>query len=60
MAASNIVSGILTASILDHFPQFRAAPNIFFNSTYPNSNKYEIDWSRLGQENFVLDYFSVV
>ena len=59
MAAPNIVSGILTVSILDHFPQFRAAPNIFFNSSYPNCNKYEIDWSRFGQENFVLDYFSV-
>ena len=56
---SNIVSGNLTASISDHLPQFFVAPDIFFNSSYPKSNKYERDCSRFSQENVVLDYFSV-
>ena len=59
MAAPNITSGNLTASISDHLPQFLVAPNIFFNACYPKSNNYERDWSRFDQENFVLDYFSV-
>ena len=29
MAVPNIISGNLTASILDHLPQFLVAPNIF-------------------------------
>ena len=40
-------------------PQFLVAPNLFFNYSYNNSNKYEGDWSRFAQENFVLDYFLV-
>ena len=59
MAAPNIISGNLTASILDHLPQFLVTPNIFFNASYPKSNNYERDRSRFDQENFVLDYFSV-
>ena len=59
MAVPNIISGNLTASILDHLPQFLVAPNIFFNAFYPKSNNYERDWSRFDHENFVLDYFSV-
>ena len=59
MAGPNIISGNLTASILDHLPQFRVAPNIFFNASYPKSNNYERDWSRFDQESFVFDYFSV-
>ena len=59
MAVPNIISGNLTASISDHLPQFLVALNIFFNASYPKSNKYERDWSRFDQENFVLDYFSV-
>ena len=59
MAVPNIISGNLTASISYHLPQFLVAPNIFFNGSYPKSNNYERDWSRLDQENFVLDYFSV-
>ena len=42
MAVPNI-SGNLTASISDHFPQFLVAPNIFFNASYPKSNIYERD-----------------
>ena len=59
MAVPNIISGDLTASILDHLPQFFVAPIIFFNASYPKSNNYERDWARFDQENFVLDYFSV-
>ena len=59
MAVPNITSGNLTASILDHFPQFLVVPNIFLNASYPKSNNYQRDWSRFDQENFVLDYFSV-
>ena len=59
IAVPNIVSGNLTASISDYFPQFFAAPNIFFNNSYLKSNNYEREWSRFYYENFVLDYFSV-
>ena len=59
MAVPNIISGNLTASILDHLPQFLVAPNIFFNASYSKSNNYERDWSRFDQESFVFDYFSV-
>ena len=59
MVVSNIVSGNLTASVSDHLPQFVVAPNIFFNSSYHNSNKSERGWSRFDPGNFVLDYFSV-
>ena len=59
MAVPNIISGDLTASISEYFPQFLVALNIFFNASYPKSNNYERGWSRFDQENFVLDYFSV-
>ena len=55
MAVPSISYAILTASILDHLPQFLVAPNIFFNVFYPRSKNYERDWSRFDQENFVLD-----
>ena len=57
MAIANIISGNLTASILNHFPQFLVAPNICFNASYPQSSNYERHWSRFDQVNFV--YFSV-
>ena len=41
MTVLNIISGNLTASISDHFPQFLAAPNIFFNASYPKIKYYE-------------------
>ena len=53
----NIISR--TGSISEHLPQFRLAPDIFLNFSYPTSNKYERHWSRFDQEDFVLDYFSV-
>ena len=56
MAVPNIISVNLKASISDLLPQFLVAPNIFFNGSYPKSNNYERDWSRVDQENSVLDY----
>ena len=51
--------GNLTASILDHLPQFVVVPKISFNSSSSKSNKYKRERSKFEQENFVLDYFSV-
>ena len=59
MALPNIISGNSTATLSYHFLQFLIAPNIFLTSSTPISNKYERDWSRFGQENFILDYFSI-
>ena len=60
MTLPSIISGNLTASILDHLPQFFVVPDIFFNSSYRSSNNYERDWLRFDQENFALDYFLVI
>ena len=57
MAVPNIISGNLTASILEHLPSFLVTPNIFLNVSYPKSNNYERDPSRFDQGNFVFDYF---
>ena len=35
MTVPNIISGNLTASMSDHFPQLFVAPNIFFNGSCP-------------------------
>ena len=59
MALPNIISGNSAAALSYHFPQFLIAPNIFLTSSAPISNKYERDWSRFRQENFILDYFSI-
>ena len=60
MALPNILSGNLTATSSDHFPQFLLAPNILLNSSSTlRSNKYERDWSRFDQEHFILDYLSI-
>ena len=55
----DIISGILTATISDHLPQFAIIPNMFGNILCNKSNIYERDWSKFDQENFILDYFSV-
>ena len=56
----DIVSGNLTATILDHLPQFAIIPNMLDNNLLgKKSNIYEKDWSKFDQENFILDYFSV-
>ena len=55
----NTISGNLTATISDHLPQSIILPNVFSNPPSNKSNIYERDWSNFGQENFILDYFSV-
>ena len=55
----DIISGNLTANISDHLPQFAIILNKFGNYLGNKSNIYESDWSKCGQENFILDYFSV-
>ena len=59
MASPNIISDNLTATLSDHLPQFVIATNIFLNSFFLRFNKYERDWSRFDQENFILHYFSI-
>ena len=55
----DIISGSLTATISDHLPQFAIIPNMFGNISSNKSNIHERDRSKLDQENFFLDYFSV-
>ena len=55
----DIISGNLTATILDHLPQFAMIPNMFGNSPGNKSNIYERGSSKFDQENFIADYFSV-
>ena len=59
MTLSKIISGNSTATLSYHLPQFLMAPNIFLTHSTPISSKYERDWSRFDQENFILDYFSI-
>ena len=40
----NIISGNLTATIIDHLPQFSIIPNMFDNISGNKSNIYEWDW----------------
>ena len=55
----DIISGNFTTIISDHLPQFLIIPNIFGNILANESNIYGRDLSEFGQENFILDYFSV-
>ena len=55
----DVISGNLTSTIPDYLPQFSLIPNMFDNISVNTSNIYERDSSKLDQENFVLDYFSV-
>ena len=53
---NSVLQNVL-ATIFDHFPQFVIVPNIFSNSALgvkPNIN--ERDWTKLDQDNFLLDY----
>lgn len=59
MALLDIISGNFTATLSDHFPWPSIAPNIFLNSSFPWSNKYERDWLRFDQENFIFNYCSI-
>ena len=55
--SKDIISGNITATILDHLPQFLIPPNTFANPPSNKSNVSERDWSNFDLENFVLDYF---
>ena len=55
----DIISGNFAATISDHLPQFAIIPNMFGNIPGNKSNIHERDWSKVDQENFILDYFSV-
>ena len=55
----DITSGNLTATISDHLIEFAVIPNMFGNIPGNKFNICEGDWSKLDQENFILDYFSV-
>ena len=57
--STDTISGNLTATISDHFPQFFIAPEIFRNSPSNKYNRFECDWSNFNQKNFMVDYFSV-
>ena len=52
-----IVSGSITATISDHLPKCSFVPNILLNPSTQKSNFHEIDWSKIKQENFILDNF---
>ena len=55
----NNISGNITATILEHLPQFLIDPDIFFNPPSTKLNIFEKDWSKFEQENFLLDYLSL-
>ena len=54
-----IILGNLTATILDHLPQFSIIPNILGNISGNKSNIYEKDWSKFDWKNFILNCISV-
>ena len=55
----NNISGNITATILDHLPQFLIAPDILPNPPSKKPDIFERDWSKFDQEKFILDYLSV-
>ena len=55
--SSEKISGNLTATISDHLPQFLFARNILSKPSYNRSNIFKRDWSKVNEENFILDYF---
>ena len=57
--SQEIISGNLTSTISDHLPQFLIAPHIFSNAPNKKSNIFELDWSKLNREEFILDYFAI-
>ena len=57
--SQDVISGNISASISDHFPQFSIIADIFSNTPFPKSNIFERDWSNFDQQNFVLDFFSI-
>ena len=59
MAALTIISGNLTVSISDHHPQLLVAPNTYFNSSYPKSDKYEKTGQNLIRKNLPMIIFKL-
>ena len=53
------ISGNPTSTISDHFPQLMFVPNLFSSSPSNKANIFERDWSKVDQENFIFDYFSI-
>ena len=55
----NNISGKITATISDHFPQIFVSPDIFSNPSSTKLNIFERYCSKFDQENFILGYLSV-
>ena len=53
----NNISRNITATISNHLPQFRIAPDIFSNPPSTKLNIFERDWPKFDQENFILTLF---
>ena len=53
------ISGNLTSTIFDHLPQLMFVPNLFSNPSSNKANIFEGDWTKVDQENFILDYLSI-
>ena len=56
--SQEVISGNLTATILDCLPQVFIAPNFFSNVLNSKTNISERNWSKVNQEKFILDYFT--
>ena len=52
-----MISGDITAAILDHLPRYLFAPNVLSKASCQKSNIYERYWSKFFQKDFELDHF---
>ena len=52
-----MISGDITATILDHLPRYLFAPNVLSKTSCQKSNIYERYWSKFFQKDFELDLF---
>ena len=52
-----MISGDITATILDHLPRYLFAPNVLSKASCQKSNIYERYWSKFFQKDFELDHF---
>ena len=57
--SQEIISGNLTSTISDHLPEFLIASHIFSNTPNRKFNIFELNWSKLNCEEFILDYFAI-
>ena len=46
----NNISANITATILEHLPEFLLVPDVFSNSPCTKLNVFERDWSKFDQE----------